>query len=347
MSDKRPGLLKRRVKGVQTETIDKVAAQVAAAESAEVQKYETKHVPLGRIKIWEDQPRTFLLTLDDVYRGSILPDDEDAEIKQDELERLIGLAMSLREFDMLNSPLAYALPGQFVQLLGGQRRTMASILALFHIKTTIGDDDIARHDFVVNDNPNMELLESERIVVKVFNKKPDELTLERISMVDNVQHAELPVSDKLNWLIRFANMKEERGRRVEWRDLVDTMGLSRSQSYALLKVVETRQDPWVQKVLEKVRNEQCALKHLTAISAAEEADREGMYKALFEARPTSDKTKRVSLGVTDNLPALKHLVLSNVSDDDMSRFDSIDWNKPKMVKKAFADFLEYWVEKHG
>ncbi|MEN8132945.1 MAG: hypothetical protein ABFS45_22765 [Pseudomonadota bacterium] len=341
---KKPGMLRR---GVQPGTIDKVAAQVAAAESAETHEYEVRHVPIANIHLWENQPRTFYLTMEDVCRGSVDSTDEFVEQKKDELEGIIGLAMSLKEFGMLNAPLAYALPGKRVQLLGGQRRTMASVFALFHICTTIGSDDVPRHDVEINAVPDRSLLVAERIAVKVFSRKPDEITVERIGMADNVQRTELPIADKLRWLIKYADKMEGRGREVEWRDLVDTLGLSRSQAYEWVKVVKARKDKWVHKVVEMVLLSETSLKRLTEIAAAEAAHRESIFRAWFEKRPTPDIKHRVSLGVSSNLHAIRNLVLENVEEAERKRFDQIDWSKPKEVKKAFTEFMKYWEEKHG
>ena len=345
--NKRPAPLKKRIHGVQPGTIDKVAAQVAAAESTETQEYEIRHMPLANIHLWEDQPRTFHLILQDIYRGYVDPDDEFYKQKNDELEGITGLAMSYKEFGMLNSPIAYALPGRAVQLMGGQRRIMAAIFALFHIKTTMGADDVLRHDVELNPEPDLSLLETKRIEVKVFSRKPDELTVGCIGMADNVQRTELPIADKLRWVIKYADKKEGRGREVEWRDLVDTLGLNRSQAYEWVKVVKARQDEWVHKVIQMVLLGETSFKKLTAIAAAEIGEREEIYKAWFDKRPASDTKRRVSLGVTSNLPALRALVLANVKEEQRNRFEKTDWSKPKEVKKAFSEFLKYWEEIHG
>ncbi len=341
---KRPGLVRR---GVQKGTIDKVAAQVSAAENASTQEFEIRQVPLSRIQLWEAQPRTFHLTLDDVYRGFIEESDGSAGKKKDELEAVIGLALSIREFGMLNAPLAYALPGKDVQLLGGQRRTMASIFALFHIRSTLGADDVYRHDVRINKSPDREALESERIAVKVFSRRPDDINIEQIGMMDNAQRSELPIKDKLRWALKYALIKEENKLDVGWRDLVDILGLNRSQAYQWLKVIQERGDKWVAKVIPLVLDESVVFKRLSDIAAADAQDREALYKSWFEKRPTSDKQRRVSLGVSSNLPAIRDLVMSNVSGKAVDEFAEVEWDKPKEVKKAFANFLKYWEESHG
>ncbi len=341
---KRPGLVRR---GVTRGTIDKVAAKVTAAENAETQESEMRQVALSRIKLWEEQPRGFHLTLDDIYRGEIDEHDVFVEAKKNELEGIIGLAMSLCVFGMLNAPLAYALPGRDVQLLGGQRRTMASIFALFHIETTIGADEIPGQKVVINTSPDMEKLDAERILIKVYSRRPEGLKMEEVGMIDNSQRSELPVTDRLRWALKYADKKERMGLEVKWRDMADTLGLNRSQAYQWQKVVSSRTDEWVAKVATRVMNSSEPFQRLSEIAAAEPGDREALYRNWFEGRPTSDKKNRVSLGVSSNLPALRSLILSNVNGKARDAFANIDWNNPKLVKKAFSDFLKIWEEEHG
>ena len=341
---RRPGLVRR---GVTQGTIDKVAAKVTAAENAETQEFEMRQVALSRIKLWEDQPREFHLTLDDIYRGEIKEDDTHAEEKKDELEGVVGLAMSLCNFGMLNAPLAYALPGREVQLLGGQRRTMASIFALFHIGTSNGPDDMPIQRVEINPAPDMEKLDGERISIKVYSRKPGGLKIEEVGMIDNSHRTDLPVTDRLRWALKYADKKESQGLEIKWRDMADTLGLNRSQAYQWQKVMSSRTDEWVKKVIAKVLNNEVPFQKLSEIAATNSNDRRGLYRSWFEARPTSDKRNRVSLGVSSNLPALRSLIFANVSTKSKDSFSDIDWENPKQVKKAFADFLKIWEQDHG
>ena len=345
---KKPVMLgKRQPLGVQAETISKVAAKIAAAESAITQEYEIRQVPLADIQLWDDQPRTFLLKLEDVFRGEILLDDVSYETKTEELEGIISLALSQKEFGILNPPLAYALPGKKVQLMGGQRRTMAAIFALFHLQTSINEHDSTCHEIIINSEPDLSSLEKERIAVKVFFKKPADITLERLGIVDNVQRTELPIGDKLRWLLKFTEQRARNGKEIRWRDLVDTLGLSRSQAYEWLAVVQSRHDEYVKKLIEKVFLGTATFGRLLEIAKADFALREFMYNKWYGTRPASDVSTAISLGKSGNLNALRTLVLANVEGDIKKRLESINWDDPKIVKKGFAEFLKYWESKHG
>jgi len=203
------------------------------------------------------------------------------------------------------------------------------------------------HEVFINQEPDLSQLERERIPVKVFLRRPNEIILEQLGIVDNVQRTELPISDKLNWLIRFADQLESNGRIVTWRDLVDTLGLSRSQAYEWLSVVQSRHDEFVKKVIEKVCFGSTTFARLLEIVRTESSDRPSTFKKWFEMRPEQDANLRISLGKTNNLNALRMLVLSNVEEEIRKQFESIDWNNPKTAKKGFSEFLEYWERKHG
>ncbi|WP_427551823.1 ParB N-terminal domain-containing protein (plasmid) [Methylomonas sp. MS20] len=344
---KRPGVLRRAPLGVQSGTISKVAAQIAAAENATQQEYELRQVPLADIQLWEDQPRTFRLTLDDIYRGYILDDDQDNPNKLEELEGIITLAMSLKEYGLINPPIAFALPGKQVQLMGGQRRTMAAIFALFHLQTQLDEQDNRIHELSINPEPDLSRLQLERITVKVFLRKPQSQTVERLGIIDNVQRDDLSIGDKLRWLMKFAAQQEEQGRAVRWRDLVDTLGLSRSQAYEWITVVQIRNDEHVQQVIQSVIKGNVSFAKLLEFVKADSQQREQLFKQWFGERGIRRNQTKISLGQTSNLNALRSLVLSNVDEEQLESFTAINWEDPKSVKKAFAAFLDYWVEKHG
>lgn len=339
---KRPGIVRR---GAQPETINKVAARVAAAESTETQEYDVRQIPLSHIQLWDEQPRTFFLTIVDIYRGFVVETDEHALVKKDELEGVIGLAMSIKEFGMLNVPLAYALPGKQVQLMGGQRRTMAAIFALFHIQSHVDENNVIRHEVEINAEPDLTLLDNERIAVKCYTRKPDDLMVERIGMTDNVQRSEVPIPDRLRWIVKYADKVEARGRELTWQDMSDTLGVTRSRAFDWLKVVKNRNDKWVRKVIVLVSEGTVSFKKLTEIVSTEPQDRQKLFESWYVRKPK--KERRVSLGATSSLNALQHLVLNNVEGEEHRHFSSVNWDKPSEVKQAFSEFLRNWEQKYG
>lgn len=341
---KRPGLLR---KGVAKSTIDNVAAKVQAAQLATTQEYETKSVPLSKIHIWDDQPRTLALTLDDVKRGSILSGDPDYDIKHTELMGIISLALSIREFGMLYQPLAYALPGQEVQLMGGQRRVMASIFSLFHIVEKETDSGETFYDVQESPAPDSSLLETTRIEIKVFSKKPDVLNLERISMADNMQRKGLPIGDRLKWAVNFANIMDELGEVLSWKDLASTLALNRSQAFEWKKIIDNRQDTYIRRAIELVSNETLTLNQLVELAGQSAKKRKALLDSWLNKSPAPDSKRKVSLGTTTNLNALKSLIMANIDASLEREFESVDWGHPSQVKKAFKKFMSYWESVNG
>jgi len=345
---KRPGvLIKRNTLGVQTGTINRVAEKIAAAESATLQEYELRQITISDIELWDDQPRKFHLNLEDIYRGKVLESDDNYKIKSEQFEALIGLSMSIKEFGILNPPLALALPGKKVQLLGGQRRVMAFIFAIFHIRSVENENEEAYYEVVTNPDPDLSLLDIERIEVKVILRRPDELTKERMAMIDNMQRVDLTIGDKLRWLISFADRRESYDKKLKWRDLIDTLGVSRSQAYEWLAIVDSRKDVYVMEVIKKVISNLVSFGKLLEIVKTDPELRKVLHDKWFGDRPVPDNIRRVSLGKTDNLKALRTLVLTNSDGEIKEHFEALNWDNPKNAKKGFEEFLIYWERKHG
>lgn len=344
---KKPGLLKRNILGVQADTISKVAAQIAAAESAKIVETEIRQIPISNIKIWDEQPRTVHLTMEDIFRGFILNEDKKYGKKVEELEGIISLAFSIKYFGLLNPPVAYALPGKTVQLISGQRRTMAMIYAIFHISDASTESEINKFELLINENPDPEVLEIERISVKVFLRKPEDITKERMGILDNVQRADLSIADKLRWAINHSNELEKHDKSLRWRDLVSILALSRSQSYEWLSIIQNRKDYYVSLLIEKVINEQATFGRLLELSKADVETRKKLFNTWYGDRPVPDSNRKFSLGKTDNYNAIKKLVLNNVDESIKNEFEALDWNDPKLAKKGFAEFLNYWIKKNG
>jgi hypothetical protein len=125
------------------------------------------------------------------------------------------------------------------------------------------------------------------------------------------------------------------------------MGLSRSQAYEWLAVVQARTDEWVQLLMGRVVEGDAPLARLLQLARTEAGQRQALYEAWYGTRPAPDRSTRVSLGVATNLPALKSLVLANTQGPLRERMLAVDWGSPRAVKKAFSDFLSDWEQRHG
>lgn len=339
---RRPGIRK----GVRKETIENVAARLQAADEAKTVEFSVSQVPLSSIVLWEDQPRDILLSIDDVIRGYVQEDDEYTAAKNNELEGIQTLALSIKDTGLNNSPIAYSLPGQKVKLIGGQRRTMAVIYSLFHVSTETLESGEKTHDVNINQNPELDLLDSTRISVKVFTRKPDPMAIEKIGMADNL-HEGLSLKAKIDWAIKISEQKESGGGNVHWSDLIGTLGVSRAQAFKWVKFLSDRDDEWVGQGIDLVRSDKLSLTKLFDIAYSD--DREATFNNLTgKKRLPVDGAKRISLGaVTTNYSAVKKLILANIDDDYQAEFNSVDWKNPLKVKKAFARFFEIWEKHYG
>lgn len=342
---KKPVILKRQL-GVKPSTIDMVAAQVAAASSAETAEYELRRVALSHINIWSEQPRQMFITMEDIYLGVIDFSDIHHENKVLELEGIIGLAFSLKEFGMLNPPLAHALPGRDVQLLGGQRRVMAAIFAALHIETSV-EEGRAKHEVKISSSPDMSILENEKVEVKVYKKRPSDDDIEKIGIVDNAQRTNLPPSDVLRWLLAYADRKQAREEVITHNDIITILGVGRSMAFGYVKLIKHSNLPWVKEACGMVCSGKGSINDIFQIIEASASQREALYNKLFGVNPPIIKRTKISLGSSSNLPAIRNLIMANASMELKEQFDKVNWSNPRDVRKAFNDFLKSWENTHG
>jgi len=352
----KPGMLKRNKKvGVSDDTVNAVVKTFSEAENAETVAHENKEIALSAIKLWDKQPRNFKLSMDDVIRGSVLEDDDHFTQKEAELEKIMGLALSFQEIGMMNPPVGFDLAGQCVQLIGGQRRTMAKVFSLFHIKEVIEEIGSTAYEVSIDDKAVSnadhvkERLEQTKIEVKAYKRKPDVITLEKMAMADNTQREDLPITDKLKWAISFAELCEGQGRGYTWQDLADALGLTRSPAFDWKKLLLERSDQWVEKAIGKVLQGKMAIKKAFQIAAANPEKRESKYVELTGSPPedSSGEVRKISVKTSSSVQALKSLILKNSRTKLKDELANVDWDKPSEVKKAFTVFLEDWEKRYG
>jgi hypothetical protein len=343
---KRPGLLFKRSLGVKSETIVNLASKVSEAESAKLKETEYRHVTFADIQFWDMQPRKLNLTIDDIFRGEVLSSDEKYPVKKKELDEIIKLAISIKLQDILKPLLVSAKPGKTVLLLGGQRRVMASVFALFHLQDLKTDEDNGI-EVIINQEPDFSILDSKLFPANVILQKLDTLTMLKLAGADNGGQVNLNIPEKLNLLIRIADESEANGKKLPWHDLTSTIQVSRSQAFEWLKIVDHRTDPIVKQVIFKVSEENVPINRLFEIVNTQPEERSKMFETWFGKSQEKDIQPNVSLGKTNNLQAIRSLVLANSEGDIYDRLESLDWENPKMAKKGFEEFLKYWVSKHG
>jgi len=332
---KRPEIVKRG-RGVQPETIDMVAKQISSAMNATTNEFEIKHIALSSINLWDEQPRTFHVTYNEVIKGAVDQDSDNVAKKEEELEGIIGLALSIDQLGMLNCPIAYALPGGNVQVLAGQRRMMAASFAALYI---------SEGEINCSSNPDLSTLDRVKIKIKVYGKRPDSVLIEQIGIADNTQRVDLPVSDVLSWLIRYAEYKSHANLKLSWQEVVSNLNVSRARAFHWLKIINEMDSEWVKRCCRKVIDENAPIKYLMTIAAAENVEREALYKAYFEKSLAVDS--KISITKKLSTSSVRSLILANASQELKADLSHVDWNNSRSVKKAFSLFIDDWENIHG
>jgi ParB family chromosome partitioning protein len=123
-------------------------------------------LPLSRIELDPENPRKLALSLDDVQNGM---DKHDAEYerKQEELERLKELAVTIENSGIINPVVAYK-NGEVYRIVAGERRCLASFLA--------GKNEIE---------------------ARVYNEKPKGFELKLLQWVENTAREDLSLSERM------------------------------------------------------------------------------------------------------------------------------------------------------
>lgn len=123
-------------------------------------------LPLSRIELDPENPRKLALSLEDVQNGM---DKHDAlfERKQEELERLKELAVTIENSGIINPVVAYK-NGDVYRIVAGERRCLASFLA--------GKNEIE---------------------ARVYNEKPKGFELKLLQWVENTAREDLSLEERI------------------------------------------------------------------------------------------------------------------------------------------------------
>jgi ParB family chromosome partitioning protein len=124
-------------------------------------------LPLSRIELDPENPRKLALSLEDIQHGM---DKYDAlyERKQEELERLKELAITIENSGIINPVVAYK-NGEVYRIVAGERRCLASFLA--------GKNEIE---------------------ARVYNEKPKGFELKLLQWVENTAREDLTLNERID-----------------------------------------------------------------------------------------------------------------------------------------------------
>src|SRR6185437_4200103 len=124
-------------------------------------------LPLSRIELDPDNPRKLAISLEDVLHGM---DKKDTlyERKQEELERLKELAITIENSGIINPVVAYK-NGEVYRIVAGERRCLASFLA--------GKNEIE---------------------ARIYNEKPKGFELKLLQWIENTAREDLSLSERID-----------------------------------------------------------------------------------------------------------------------------------------------------
>lgn len=295
-------------------------------------------LPLSRIELDPDNPRKLAIDLLDIRQG-LKREDPLFSQKQDELERLKELAVTIESSGVINPVVVYK-RGEVYRVVAGERRCLASILA-------------GKHE----------------VDARVFNEKPKGFDLKLVQWIENTAREDLTLDERLDNIREL--VKEyclQHGEAAVTATLLkEVTGLSLPQATYYLTVLNAPEDVKILIKDGKLRSlDKAAL--IAGISAvavrreAIEACIEG--HSLKQLRSVIAKSKaltvkkvllqtpkhkgraltRVNMGYTSNVAVVKNLVEAIVLRDDYRKyadtFARVDWKHFEQATKAFRQLID-------
>jgi ParB family transcriptional regulator, chromosome partitioning protein len=296
-------------------------------------------IPLRKIELDPDNPRTLTITPYDIEHGLVTDDLRYSE-KSKDLESLQTLSSSICEQGLINPILVYENNGLY-RLIAGERRTLASLIAK---KTDIQ--------------------------AKILDEKPDELKIRLLQWIENIERTDLSLTERIDNLEKiisaFAKQKNIDLQKVRITDISKLIGCTKSHAISLKAVLNA--DPDIKKLIveNKIRNlEKAAL--LTSIESPELRERaitqclQGATLKKLKLYLEKDKPQDVNnikdsdsfvihLGSTTNVQVAKIVFDAIVSDESFKNtvpdFNARDIDNPKALSHAFKQLIKKLEEVH-
>jgi ParB family chromosome partitioning protein len=303
-------------------------------------------IPIKKIEVDPENPRDFLININDLYEG-ISPSDSNFSRKIQEKESLETLAHSIKEQGILNPIIVYKHAEKY-RLIAGERRTLASIIAGF------------------ND-----------IQAKILDVKPSALKISILQWIENVERSDLTLWEKLRNLEKiisvYAHSKGTTFDQVTITELSNLIGCAKSHAINYKAVLISDQE--IKNLIHenKIRNlEKAALlsniKSLDIRKNAIDACLNGaqlkklkMIAELGLGKNPSGKIKSVerrgrqsrtvNFGVTKNVNVARLIVDSVLNNNSLSHisdyFKDINWNDYKSITDTFKQLVKKLEELHA
>lgn len=333
-------MAKRKVFSIGNSLSEGLEQTIAAA-----QNYSTKLridiIPLAKVEIDPENPRTMLLIPKDLYKG-LDSSDVAFEQKNKEKESLQSLSKSILDQGVINPILVYENNGMY-RLIAGERRTLASILA--------GKTDIQ---------------------AKIMDEKPDELKVRILQWIENIERSDLTLFERLDNLEKILNSYAKKNNilmeDIRITDISHLIGCAKSHAMNLKSVLNA--DSQIKELIKsnKIRNLEKAsiISNIESYKIKQKAIHECLNGATlkrlkeiltedknFNNESTLDhiaiKQASIDLGKTTNIKVAQHMIRIILNDNDLNNefhIDEIDLESPLTLSKTFKHIITFLEQKN-
>jgi len=323
-------MAKKKVFTINKSLTDALTDTVTAAQNY-TGNLHIEVIPLRKICLDEDNPRELSLTKNDAKSG-IDKHDPSYDNKCKELASLESIASSIKDQGLINPVLVYK-DGDNYQLIAGERRTLASLLA--------GKEDIP---------------------AKILSAKPDALKISTLQWIENIEREDLSLWERMKNLLKlFSAYTSSNGgdiKNLTITQISQLTGASSSQAAnykhlllappQLMDAIANGQVNSIEKaVLVVSSNPEKQEKLLSACingASLKELKRLASQTTISKPRQTGRPATSVSLGKTRSVDAVRVIFesVAKTHSADLPEIKAldIDWNDYRAVSKAFSLLLK-------
>lgn len=291
-------------------------------------------VPLRKITLDSDNPRTLSLTFKDVYQ-EISKDDPLFDQKITEQKSLNSLAKSIKEQGVLNPIIVYKNDNEY-QLVAGERRTLASILA-----------------------------KKQDIPARILTSKPDKLKLSLLQWIENIEREDLTLWERMRNLEKivtaYAEAKNKAPEEISPTEIskLTSCSLQQGVNYRLLLNASNKIKANIQKghikniekvaliVKSDVEIQETLLQAAingTTLSKLKILSKEISEKTRKKIAKKKQNRKKIDFGSTNSINAAQIIIRTILEHKKFQHLDteigSICWNSEQSVTAAFKKLIK-------
>lgn len=332
-------MAKKKVFSIGSSLSDGLEQTIAAAHNYS-SDLRVDVIPLKKIETDPDNPRSLLISLDDILNG-IINGDPFFEQKTQEIESLQSLANSIQDQGIINPVIVYEHNGKY-RLIAGERRTLASGLA-----------------------------KKVDIQAKILDGKPDEVKIRVLQWIENIERSDLSLAEKIDNLEKiidaYARQNQISSREVTITDISQLVGCVKSHAMNLKTVLDADGD--IKELIAKnqIRSLEKAavISNIASVNLRKKAldeclngatlkqlksylvdDKLTQKKPLLEnivVQKAGRPTLSVNFGKTPNVRVAEIILKSLITNPDISNLkmeiDNLDFKSPKCISDAFKTLV--------